>query len=133
MNFVGTAGKLRRFGMVGLLIGWAAACGGSGTEAERRGVGATCSRNENCLEGLTCLSFKGGYCGLLGCTSDASCPTGSACVHHDNMANYCFLVCNDKTDCNRNRSVDNEANCSASVTFVEPGKVAKACVPPSRN
>ncbi|HEY0715806.1 MAG TPA: hypothetical protein VGF45_24190 [Polyangia bacterium] len=122
-------GKVALVGFLGVL---AAGCGGSGTEAERRGIGAACSRNENCLEGLTCLSFKGGYCGLVGCTSDANCPAGSACVHHENTANYCFLVCNDKPECNRFRPVENEANCAANVTFVQP-KTAKACVPPSRN
>lgn len=118
-------------GLAGMLI---AGCGGSGTEAEKRGIGATCTPppNGNCVEGLSCLAFKGGYCGLIGCTNDAGCPAGSACVQH-NTANYCFLVCNDKPDCNRNRTLDNEANCVANAVLVEPGKSTKVCVPPSRS
>lgn len=125
-------GAVRLAGLLGFLL-VVAACDDDGTPAERRGVGATCSKNENCAEGLTCLAFKGGYCGLTGCTSDAPCPAGSACVKHSNAANYCFLVCAEKAECNRNRIVDYEANCSASVTFAVPGTNTKACVPPSAN
>ena len=44
--------------------------------------------------------------------------------------NYCFLVCNEKEDCNQNRSGENEANCSSNITRVGGGS-EKACVPPS--
>lgn len=106
-------------------------CGEDSNAAIRRGIGAACTKPESCMEGLTCLSFKGGYCGLTGCSTDAGCPTGSACIRHSNGANYCFLVCADKPDCNHNRPVDDEANCVANVTFVSAGTHTKACVPPS--
>jgi hypothetical protein len=112
----------------GALLG----CGGSGSEAQRRGVGSACMVDTDCTEtGQTCLAFKGGYCGLANCLNDAGCPAGSACVAHTDGRNYCFLICTDKTQCNLNRSVDVEANCSASVTFVDANLNTKACVPPS--
>jgi hypothetical protein len=106
-------------------------CGGDGgSEAQRRGVGAACAGDPDCKEGLTCLAFKGGYCGLAECQHDAGCPAGSACVAHSDGKNYCFLVCTDKPQCNLYRTADEEANCSSSVTFIEATNV-KACVPPS--
>ncbi|MBT8468891.1 MAG: hypothetical protein KJN97_09095 [Deltaproteobacteria bacterium] len=45
--------------------------------------------------------------------------------------NYCFRVCQDKPECNRNRTAENESNCSANVVFVDGPGDRKACVPPS--
>jgi len=108
-------------------------CDDEGTEADQRGVGSECSINEDCTEeGQECLDFKGGYCGVKDCTQDEECPEGSRCVAHTDGVNYCFLVCADKPECNLNRSVENESNCSANITFVEaPQAEVKACVPPS--
>lgn len=112
-----------------------AACGDDdddgGTAADKIGVGAVCSVNEDCLEGQICLPFKGGYCGLTGCTGDVDCPQGSACVKHDDGVNYCFRVCADKAECNLNRPVELESNCSSSIDFVDGKGTLKACVPPS--
>ena len=81
---------------------------------------------------LQCLTqFTGGYCGLEGCEGDVNCPEGSRCVAHTDANNYCFRVCQDKPECNRNRSVENEANCSANIVFVDEPQDRKACVPPS--
>lgn len=118
-----------------------AALGGCGsseeTAADRAGVGAECTDAAECespdeeIE-LECLTqFKGGYCGLAGCEGDADCPEGSACVTHTDGMNYCFRVCQDKPDCNRNRSVENESNCVGSIDFVDPRNERKACEPPS--
>ena len=110
------------------------ACGGgSGSEAQRRGVGASCTKDNDCVEsGEKCLVFKGGYCGIADCLVDTDCPSGSGCVAHTDGRNYCFLVCTDKTQCNLNRSVDIESNCSANVTFTNASNGAsKACVPPA--
>lgn len=117
-----------------------AGCGGPGTEADRVGVGAECTRDADCpivacdtepCPELVCLTqFSGGYCGLADCTADVDCPNGSACVTHDDGRNYCFRLCANKPECNLHRSVEVEANCSANVVFVEP-QSAKACVPPS--
>ncbi len=129
-------GRLALF-VVFAAFGAGVGCGGDeddgGTEADKHGIGATCTKNDDCFEqGQTCLSFKGGYCGVEGCTGDADCPDGSRCVAHTSPAkNYCFRVCTDKTECNRNRSATEEANCSSNVTFVDGAKNGKACVPPS--
>ena len=103
------------------------------SEAQRRGVGAACDATHECTEtGQSCLTqFKGGYCGVAACTEDANCPPGSACVTHDDGMNYCFLVCNVKTDCNRSRAVDVEANCSSTAVLVEEPKDRKICSPPT--
>jgi hypothetical protein len=111
------------------------ACGGDDdTEADRLGVGAQCAGDEVCDDtiDLTCLlQFKGGYCGAQGCAGDADCPEASACIAHDDGENYCFRICVDKPDCNENRDLENEANCSSNATFVDGTLGRKACVPPS--
>lgn len=129
--------KVFRVALLGLgMAALLAACGdddGDGsTEADKRGVGAACAKTEDCTEqGQICLPFKGGYCGIADCTGDVDCPSGSRCVTHDDGKNYCFRVCLDKSECNRNRPVDFESNCSSNITFVDSGKGEKACVPPS--
>lgn len=116
----------------------ATACGDDdddsyGSEAQRRGLGAGCAADDDCSEpGQVCLPFKGGYCGRRDCTADMDCPDGSACVAHDDGVNYCFLICTDKSQCNVTRSLEDEANCSSNITFVQTANASyKACVPPS--
>lgn len=111
-------------------------CGDDGNEADRRGVGAACTIDEDCFEeGQVCLTaFAGGYCGTIGCAGHVDCPAGSACVLHDDGETYCFRSCDEKPECNRHRDIDVEANCSSSVDYVEdlpPDSAPKACVPPS--
>lgn len=110
------------FGSIGL-----AGCG----DADSARIGAECTTSESCdNDQLTCLTtFKGGYCGASGCASNADCITGSICVTHEG-SNYCFRTCTDKPECNANRTVDNESNCSSSITRVEAGN-EKVCIPPS--
>jgi hypothetical protein len=124
-----------RFGFFALALATAGAlsCGG-GNDSDRIGIAAECAKDADCPKvgdlQLTCLTaFKGGYCGLQGCTKDEECPTGAACIAQGG-ANYCFRTCVDKPECNVNRTVDNEANCVGSVTHVG-ASTAKACVPPS--
>ena len=98
-------------------------------------VGRECTSGAECpveMEiRLECLvQFKGGYCGLEGCKGDADCPEGSACVSYDDGKNYCFRLCQDKPECNRDRSAENESNCTGSVTFVDSRNDRKACEPP---
>jgi hypothetical protein len=112
----------------------AAGCGGS--DADRLNVGAECLDSEECDNSddfvQTCLTqFKGGYCGLEGCQGDLDCPEDSACIAHTDGVNYCFRICSDKPECNRNRLVDNESNCSSNVVFTDGADGRKACVPPS--
>lgn len=109
-----------------------------GTEADRLGVGAECKSNDDCRRdgdggvNLSCLTqFKGGYCGLEGCSSNEDCPQQSVCVAHDDGERYCFRSCTDKPECNVNRSSDSESNCSANVSYVDNDTRGKACVPPS--
>jgi hypothetical protein len=106
-----------------------AACG---SNADSLGVGAQCAMTSDCDTSAheVCLTqFKGGYCGLEGCTHDTA--TDSACVSHTDGNNYCFRTCDTKTDCNANRDPANEANCSSSATFVDGTMNRKACVPPT--
>jgi hypothetical protein len=102
-------------------------------EANRRGIGSACDSGNLCSEkGQVCLTeFAGGYCGVSGCHHDSDCPEGSACVTDDNQVNYCFLTCIEKPDCNLHRSVENEANCTSSLTFVDGAKNLKVCRPPN--
>jgi hypothetical protein len=130
-----------RLGAVSLLLAVALAVAGCSdddddglTPAQLHGVGAACEKDADCYVddmALTCLSFKGGYCGLEGCAGDADCPAGSACVSHDDGLNYCFLVCANKPQCNYTRPVEIESNCVSSIDFVDGAKGSKACVPPS--
>lgn len=108
-----------------LLLG-GAACGDANDEK----IGGECTDNAACEnEELTCLTaFKGGYCGASGCTASSQCPEGSACVGL-NGTNYCFLICVDKAECNENRTVLNESNCSSNVDVID--STMKVCVPPS--
>jgi hypothetical protein len=123
-----------------------AGCGdgdGGGTEADRAGVAAECTQTTDCatyslVDGgpkqLECLpDFKGGYCGIEGCTETAECPGGAICVKHTDNAKYCFRRCADKLECNANRTADNEANCSSSFDWAleADDDGSKACIPPS--
>ena len=103
-----------------------------GDDADDVGIASECENTDDCdNEELKCLTdFKGGYCGISGCTKNADCPDLSVCVAHDDGTNYCFRTCTEKSQCNENRSSDNEANCSSSITLVDSGD-SKACVPPS--
>ena len=127
-----------------MIVGIAAGCSGDeGTEADRIGVGAECTADPGADPPSTCpvvemdiqldclTQFKGGYCGLEDCAGDADCPEGSACVAHTDGNNYCFRICQDKPECNRNRTPENESNCSANIDFVDDPQNRKACVPPS--
>jgi hypothetical protein len=105
----------------------------AGKPADQARIGAVCTENGQCVnDKLTCLTqFKGGYCGAAGCTKDADCLPGSFCVSH-NGTNYCFLSCVDKAECNINRTLDTESNCSANITRVDTASgTQKACIPPS--
>ncbi len=104
--------------------------------ADDLGVGAECTAAGDCQSSDSftqeCLTeFKGGYCGLTDCATDDDCPPLSACIDHGGGTTYCFRTCVDKVDCNANRTVDNESNCSSNVTFTDGAQGRKACVPPS--
>jgi hypothetical protein len=126
--------------------GGMAGSGGSAGTGGMAGVGAECTVDPSADPPSTCpvvetdiqleclTQFKGGYCGLEDCEGDVDCPDGSACVTYDDgtgPSNYCFRECQDKPECNLNRSPDNESNCVGSITFVDPRNERKACEPPS--
>jgi len=125
------------FGFV-MAAGLVAGCGDGSTEADSLGVGAECTESAKCESPdenimLECITqFAGGYCGLEGCEEDAHCPEGSACVTADDGKNYCYRLCQNKDDCNRNRP-QNPASCvgSGTINFVDQGTERKACEPPS--
>lgn len=129
--------RVRLWFVVLVLLMSMSSCGddddGGLSQAQQQGVGDACSRNSDCVATAPeCLTnFKGGYCGISDCEDDLDCPSGSACIAHDDNVNYCFLVCRDKIDCNYFRPVDSESNCSSNVDFVDGRNGAKACVPPS--
>ena len=117
-----------------LLAATAAPSCGGGNESDRVGIAAECTKDEDCPKvsdlQLTCLTvFRGGYCGLRGCTQDADCPLGAACVLEAG-ASYCFRECIEKPECNYQRSPENEANCVSSATHLGIS-TSKVCVPPS--
>jgi hypothetical protein len=128
-----------------LLLAVGVGCGDDddGNEADRLGIASICTDNMDCprvevRDGgtvqLICLTgFKGGYCGMQGCSTTADCPQGSICVRHTDMQTYCFRECANKPECNRNRPPDLEANCSSSFDFNDPADDLgqKACIPPS--
>jgi len=116
------------------LIAIALALASCNNNADDFGVGAECATNDQCDSKTlqVCLTqFKGGYCGIQGCTADADCPALSKCVKHTDGFQYCFRTCIDKGECNKNRSPELESNCSSNVTFITPDPGIKACVPPS--
>ncbi|MBN2493782.1 MAG: hypothetical protein JXR96_04240 [Deltaproteobacteria bacterium] len=110
--------------------------GCDGADADEQLIGAECATAADCDDGdddtpeLECiLDFKGGYCGREGCTASADCPEGSLCASYES-GNYCFRTCLDKSECNRNRTLENESNCSSNIDPVEGGE-DKLCIPPS--
>jgi len=110
------------------------ACGDD-NGADSLGVGAQCGTTDDCnpdIQAVCLTPFKGGYCGLMGCVTDADCPDASACILWDTAGTtYCFRTCVDKAECNANRDPENEANCSSSVMFKDGAMGRKACVPPN--
>lgn len=118
-----------------ILAGLAFAFCGDDDGANERLIGAECAVAADCDDNnddtapLDCLTeFSGGYCGDASCIATNDCPDGSACVDYEGT-NYCFLTCRDKADCNKNRSADNEANCSSNYPPVDV--TSKVCIPPS--
>jgi hypothetical protein len=93
------------------------------------GLGAACEVDADCGADLTCLlEFGGGYCGVKGCTGNADCPEGSACVTHTNDENYCFATCERDADCTFCRWDGTKPGCTADVDFVDPGDL-RVCPP----
>jgi hypothetical protein len=70
---------------------------------------------------LQCLTQSAaGYCAIEGGASASDCPDGATCVAHEEGKEYCFRECTDESECNANRSPENEANCSANFDYKDP-------------
>ena len=126
-----------------MLLGAVAGCGGDdSTEADRIGVGAECTVDSSADPPSTCpvvemdiqldclTQFKGGYCGLEGCTGDVTARRGrpaSPMTTARTTASEFVRTSRIAT----NRSVENESNCVGSITFVDDRNERKACEPPS--
>jgi hypothetical protein len=115
-----------------------AACGGDESAAEPGLVGAGCQTQDDCQKDeqsgdvtkQCLLQFRGGYCAIDGCERDLECPSGSACVAHGDGNSYCFRLCSDDGECNRNREPGSEASCTSSAQFLERSG-GRVCVPSS--
>jgi hypothetical protein len=73
-----------------------AACGSSPN------VGAACSGNGDCSDGLTCsTAFAGGYCTRACPTAGATggCPDVAICDAVTGAGNVCVKICQTTTDC----------------------------------
>jgi hypothetical protein len=129
--------------LAGVTVGGCNDHDGGGPNADTLGVGVECAIDSDCPElevgdeliQLSCLTqFKGGYCAIQGCSSQLDCPWQATCVAHDDGNEYCMRQCAAKSECNANRSPDNEANCSANFTYADPAderSALKVCLPPT--
>jgi hypothetical protein len=86
-------------------------CGGSIAGPESTIVGAACTADNQCSQ--QCLDnerhFPGGMC-TIACSSDADCPSGSACI--DEEGGVCIVTCSVDADCagfGRGFACDSEA------------------------
>ncbi len=108
-----------------------AGCGSEGTDDTQLPLGAECTDHADCED--ECLpQFAGGYCGVVGCTGDADCPSDAACILHIDAVPYCFRLCESTPDCNTERVGDHEALCSDNIVFVDDAQNRRACIPPAR-
>lgn len=123
-----------------ILLTWMlSSCSDDAPKVDQIGIGGQCTLKDDCnqeLDSLDCITtFKGGYCGRQACANNSECPTGSVCVNEEGVS-YCFRTCAEKPECNANRDLDNEANCSGSFSLMEstdtmPSNQPKVCIPPS--
>lgn len=95
------------------------------------GVGAKCRAAASCSsEGQTYRNFNGSYCGVSGCTANAIARKAPSASRTPTAPTLLSPFCNDKPDSNGNRTVENEANGVATVTFIEPATTGKVCALP---
>jgi hypothetical protein len=86
--------------LIALFVGttWLASCGDiSVVSPTNKTVGSACTANTDCAQ--MCLQsghFPSGMC-TISCTSNANCPSGSACV--DEEGGVCLASCHVDADC----------------------------------
>lgn len=64
-----------------------------------RGVGATCSSNDECNSGTCLTSYPGGYCTSACGTQFQACEPGSECYSFQGGAANCYFMCQDNSNC----------------------------------
>ncbi len=86
------------------------------------GVGASCTKNEDCNSGTCLTSFPGGYCTSPCGTQFQGCEPGSECYAIDGGSASCLLLCQTGDDCRAGyRCVE--------VASGDSGKILGYCVP----
>ena len=55
-------------------------------------AGQSCDSHRDCSADLGCYDWPGGYCAVLGCTSNSDCPSGTICGGYGDM-NRCLVTC----------------------------------------
>ena len=94
------------------------------------GVGAGCTDDTQCANGLGCVTtVNGGYCSKTDCSSNADCPADSLCVKRGDQS-LCLRTCSASADCSFCRSAEVAGSCTDQVTFVETGTTGTVCAPP---
>lgn len=94
------------------------------------GLGSACDKDDQCSDGLTCLTDgAGGYCTRTGCSKNDDCPGDSVCVAGANDRTFCAKRCSRSSDCTLCRGETSAARCRDDATFVEDGTSAAVCLP----
>ena len=62
-------------------------------------VGAACFMDKDCANAGVCFDWPGGYCTLLGCTGNDTCPEEAACLPLLENGTGCFDRCGGPGDC----------------------------------
>lgn len=62
-------------------------------------IGAACDMDSDCLEGLSCFEWDGGYCIAVPCGSAEECPGGSHCLPLLENGAACFDDCESDQEC----------------------------------
>jgi hypothetical protein len=76
-------------------------CVASPAAPAKKPVGAACELATDCETGTCAISdeLPGGYCTILGCSSDNPCPVGSTCYTAESGVNLCLAFCEGNVDC----------------------------------
>ncbi len=87
-------------------------------------VGAGCTVDNDCVQGLSCvdsLGFPGGYCSLTYCDSVTNpCPSGSACYAFPGLYSLCMADC---------PSGGSQSTCRSQYYCFGPSNQPGACFP----
>ena len=62
-------------------------------------IGASCNMDADCLDGLACFDWPGGYCIQPDCQTDVDCPADGFCLPLLENGQACFAGCDQDSDC----------------------------------